>query len=244
MRRDCPWFRSGVSQKGIEAMILVPVTTPLVQPTRGGGHTIRGRHKGGVEVGGGQARCYAFSGMPKAAASDTVIVCIISVCHRDISVSFELGSTYSYMSSYFASYLSSTHDSLDIHVYIFTLVGDSTMVDRVCRSCVVTINGYDMMVDLLLLDMVDFEVILSMDWLSLHLAILDYQSNTMTLDMPEVPPMGLVPAVREFLEVFPMDLSVLMLPRGSGPYTVYYDASRIGLGALLMHEDSVIANAS
>ena len=37
---------------------------------------------------------------------------------------------------------------------------------------------------------------------------------------------------------------VLVLPTGSGPYTVYCDASRIGLGAVLMQEGKVIAYAS
>ena len=37
---------------------------------------------------------------------------------------------------------------------------------------------------------------------------------------------------------------VLVLPTGSGPYTVYCDASRIGLGAVLMQEGNVIAYAS
>ena len=37
---------------------------------------------------------------------------------------------------------------------------------------------------------------------------------------------------------------VLVLPTGSGPYTVYCDASRIGLGAVLMQEGKVIDYAS
>ena len=37
---------------------------------------------------------------------------------------------------------------------------------------------------------------------------------------------------------------VLVLPTGSGPYTVYCDASRIGLGAVLMQDGKVIAYAS
>ncbi|XP_070056927.1 uncharacterized protein [Nicotiana tomentosiformis] len=141
-------------------------------------------------------------------------------------------------------------DSLDIHVYVSIPVGDSIMVHRVYRSCVVTINVYDTIVDLLLLYLVDFEVILGMDWSSLYHAILDFHAKTMTLAMPglprldwgrslghsmgkvilflkaqciekgclaylafirnsstEVPSMNALHIVREFLEVFPMDLS-------------------------------------
>lgn len=66
------------------------------------------------------------------------------------------------MQSYFVSYLVMTHDSLDILVYLSTPVGDSIIIDRVYPSCLVTINGYDTIVDLLL-DMMDFEVNFGMD---------------------------------------------------------------------------------
>lgn len=45
-------------------------------------------------------------------------------------------------------------------------VGDSIIGDRVYRSCVVTINGFDIVVDIVLFDMVDLEVILGIEWLS------------------------------------------------------------------------------
>ncbi|XP_070049258.1 uncharacterized protein [Nicotiana tomentosiformis] len=66
-------------------------------------------------------------------------------------------------------------------------VGDSIIGDRVYRSCVVTINGFDIVVDLMLFDMVDFEVILGMEWLSLYHALLDYHAKTMTLSMLGLP---------------------------------------------------------
>ncbi|XP_075101429.1 uncharacterized protein LOC142177002 [Nicotiana tabacum] len=67
------------------------------------------------------------------------------------------------------------------------LVGDSVIVDRVYRSCVVTFCGYETTTDLLLLDMVDFEVILGMEWLSVYHAILDCYAKTITLAMPQFP---------------------------------------------------------
>ncbi|XP_019252663.1 PREDICTED: uncharacterized protein LOC109231455 [Nicotiana attenuata] len=55
-------------------------------------------------------------------------------------------------------------DSLDVPVSVSTLVGDSIVVDQLYRSCVVTINGFDTVVDILLLDMVDFEIDLRSDY--------------------------------------------------------------------------------
>lgn len=53
---------------------------------------------------------------------------------------------------------------LDVHVYISTSVGDANMVSQVYQSCLVSIHGYNSTVDRLLLDMIVFKVILSMDY--------------------------------------------------------------------------------
>lgn len=82
---------------------------------------------------------------------------------RDASVLFDIGSIYSYVSSYFTSYLDFPHSSLNIHVHISTPVGDSIVVDSVYWSYFVTIGLYETSVDLLLLGIVDFNVIFSMD---------------------------------------------------------------------------------
>ncbi|XP_070011001.1 uncharacterized protein [Nicotiana sylvestris] len=123
-------------------------------------------------------------GVPPAAQPDRGTV---SVCIRDASVLFDPGSTYSYVSSYFASYLVVPHDSLSAPVYVSTLLGDSIIVDRVYYLRMVVIGGLETRVGLLLLDMVDFDVILGMDWLSLYHAILDCHAKTMTLALPGLP---------------------------------------------------------
>ena len=61
------------------------------------------------------------------------------------------------------------------------------MVDRLYRLCIVTLMGYDTYADLKVLDMVYFDVILGMDWLSSNHAILNYYAKTITLAMPGIP---------------------------------------------------------
>ncbi|XP_070005982.1 uncharacterized protein [Nicotiana sylvestris] len=109
---------------------------------------------------------------------------IVPVCHRDASVLFDLGSTYSYVSSYFALYLGISRDSLSSPIYVSTTIGDSLVVDRIYRSCFIALSGFENRTDLLLLSMIDFDVILGMDWLSPHYAILDCHAKTVTLSMP------------------------------------------------------------
>ncbi|XP_070016981.1 uncharacterized protein [Nicotiana sylvestris] len=111
----------------------------------------------------------------------------VSVCSRDASVLFDPRSTYSYVSSYFATYLVVPHDSLIAPVYVSILVGDYIVVDRVYRSCVVIIGGLETRVDLLLLDIVNFDIILGMDWLSPYHAILDCHAKIVTLALSGFP---------------------------------------------------------
>ncbi|XP_070032184.1 uncharacterized protein [Nicotiana tomentosiformis] len=105
----------------------------------------------------------------------------------DASVLFDPGSTYSYVSSYFAPYLGVSHDSLSSSVDVATLVGDSIIVDGVYQSCFIVISGFETRADLLLLSMVNFEIILGMDWLSPYHTILDCYAKTVTLAMPGLP---------------------------------------------------------
>ncbi|XP_070034532.1 uncharacterized protein [Nicotiana tomentosiformis] len=97
------------------------------------------------------------------------------------------GSTYSYVSSMFAHFLDIPCGSLGSPVYVSTPVGDSIVVDRIYRPCVVTFCGYETRMDLLLLDMTDFEDILGMDWLSPYHDILDCHGKTITLATSELP---------------------------------------------------------
>ena len=79
-------------------------------------------------------------------------------------------------------------ESLAEPVHVSTPVGEFLIVDQVLRSCLVTIKGYDTRDDLIMLDMIDFDVILGMDWLSPYHVVLDCYAKTVTLSMPGVPP--------------------------------------------------------
>ncbi|XP_070047209.1 uncharacterized protein [Nicotiana tomentosiformis] len=174
VRRFYPRLWGKVVQQGQQPMIIAPVIRPPRSREQAGG----GRHRGGVQVGtgkpaatqigGGQPvgapnRFYAFPARPDTVASDAVITSIIFVCGRDTSALFNPGSTYLYVSSLFAHFLDIPRESLGTPVYVSIPVGDSVIVYRIYRSCVVTFCGYETRADLLLLDMTDFEVFLSMD---------------------------------------------------------------------------------
>ncbi|XP_070002181.1 uncharacterized protein [Nicotiana sylvestris] len=163
---------------------------------------------------------------------------MVLICHRDASALFDPGSTYSYVSSYFALYLDISRDPLS-SVYVSMLVGDSIIVEHVYRSCLVIIGGFEASIDLLLLNMVDFDVILGIDWLSAYHVILYCHAKTVTLAMSafvrdvsaNTPTVESVPIVRDFPDVFPADL--LGMPPDRYMHSSYfyptlsYGASRV-----------------
>ncbi|XP_069152883.1 uncharacterized protein [Solanum lycopersicum] len=164
---------------------------------RGGSPFGRGGGRGGSQSDGGRSHCYAFPSRLEAEASDVVIT----------------GSTYSYVSTYFAPSLDILCESLDLPIRVSTPIGDSIVVDRVYQLCTATLMGYDTHADLKVLDMIDFDVILGMDWLSSYHAILNCYAKTITLSTPGIPlvewrgSLSHPPkVVSEFSEVFPTDL--------------------------------------
>ncbi|XP_070034738.1 uncharacterized protein [Nicotiana tomentosiformis] len=196
-----PISQGGMHQQGYRAIISSPVASPPAQPARGGGQATRGkgpairgggqpakgRPRGSGHSGGAQPHFHAFPTRLEAESSDAVITYIVLVFHRYASVLFDPVSTYPYVSSYFASYLVVPRDSLSAHVYVSMHVGYSIIVDHVYCLCMISIGSLETSVYLLLLDMVDFDVILGIDWLSPYHSILDCDAKMAMLAMSGVP---------------------------------------------------------
>ena len=74
-------------------------------------------------------------------------------------------------------------------IRVSTPVGESVVVEKVYRSCLVTFMGRNIHVDLVIIEMVDFDVIMGMTWLSPNFAILDCNAKTVTLAKPGTDPL-------------------------------------------------------
>ena len=105
------------------------------------------------------------------------------------SVLFDPGSIFSYVSSSFVTVLDLHCDLLDMPIRVSTPVGESVIVDKVYRSFLVVFVGSNTHVDLIILEMVDFDLIMGMTWLSPNFAILDCNAKTVTSAKPGTDPL-------------------------------------------------------
>ena len=97
------------------------------------------------------------------------------------------GSTHSFVSLLFAfklgNYVKPT--PLSRKLSIMTPMNTSQLVEYVLRDCKLKLGGRVMTANLILMHMRDFDVILGMDWLAAHRAILDCFARTVTFHTPE-----------------------------------------------------------
>ncbi|KAF3651788.1 putative protein fluG-like [Capsicum annuum] len=103
--------------------------------------------------------------LQESETSPNVVTGMLQIFSRDVYVLLNLGSTLSYMTPYMAVGFGFEPDVIVEPFFISTSVGDSVVARRVYRNCVVSIFSWNTEVDLMELDMVDFDAILGMDWL-------------------------------------------------------------------------------
>ncbi|XP_019230442.1 PREDICTED: uncharacterized protein LOC109211366 [Nicotiana attenuata] len=121
--------------------------------------------------------------------SAEVITGILLVCSHNAYAIIDPGSTFSYVTPFFAINLGLEPEQLSETFLVSTPVGESVKVTRIYRGYIVSVQGRNAEADHIELEMVDFDVIME----------------------SEPPALQSVLVVREFLEVFPDDLPDFLL---------------------------------
>ena len=65
-------------------------------------------------------------------------------------------------------------------LHVSSPLGTRVRVDQICRDCELEISGILLTVDLRIMDMLEFDVILGMDWLTAHRVIIDCDRRRVT----------------------------------------------------------------
>ena len=88
------------------------------------------------------------------------------------------------MTPTFASRIHKYIKPLDYDLHVSTPLGELLEVNSVCRDCMVQIDGVELCANLLLMTFYDFDIILGMDWLTKHHAIVNCFTKEVEFDVP------------------------------------------------------------
>ncbi|XP_073219694.1 uncharacterized protein [Cicer arietinum] len=195
IRRDCPVdtthpsfsYASEPTALASSQAHSAPVRQSGNSYVRGSGTSqLGGRGFGGrgqIPAGRGQTRMFALT-RQDAQTSNAVVTGILYICSKDVHVLFDPRATHSFVSSWFAIRLGKCSSSLEEPLVVATRVGENLLAKLVYRSCDITIDVKVLPIDLIVIDLVDFDVILGMDWLALHHATLDCHNKVVKFEIP------------------------------------------------------------
>ncbi|XP_070043282.1 uncharacterized protein [Nicotiana tomentosiformis] len=167
-------------------------SSPSVRAPRPGPQSTQGRGsgRGGGDTSGssgGQNRFYALTGRHDSETSPDVVTGILTIHSHAIYALMDPGSTFSYITPFIAGKLDMRSELLPHPVEVSTPVGDSIVANHVYRDCTVLINDRPTSVDLVELVMLDFDVIMGMDWLAACYANIDCRAKLVRFHFPGEP---------------------------------------------------------
>ncbi|XP_075087830.1 uncharacterized protein LOC107823350 [Nicotiana tabacum] len=189
--RDCPQPPRNFNQASIQSAAPTQ-TTRNTSGATGTGNRDRGAgdrvtvNRGQGNAGRGQARLFAFT-KQDAQASNVVVTSILSVCSFDALALIDRGSTHSYVSSYFALRFNRQPELLNDPFLVAIPVGESLLAEYVYRACQIRVEGRDTLADLIVLGMIDFDMLMGIDWLSFCYAIVDCHAKIVKFEIPNEP---------------------------------------------------------
>ena len=128
-------------------------------------------------------RAYAMKAVEDKDAPD-VIVGKFSIFETNVYALIDPSSTHSYVCTSIPSLGSLPKSETEYDILVTNPLGHSVIVNRVYRDFPIRIRGYEFFGDLIELSFREFDVILGMDWLSLHQVVVDCRMKRMTLRTP------------------------------------------------------------
>ena len=110
-----------------------------------------------------------------------VIAGIISLYGIEMHALIDLGSTHSYVSIEHVFYKMTVVEQLSYNMHVTSPLGHNVNVNIVYKNYPIIIHDWELSTDLIALPFREFDLILGMDWLSKHRAIIDCDKKTVVL---------------------------------------------------------------
>ena len=147
-----------------------------MQPTLEGPQISQGR----LEAPPQQAQLYAYTNADAMASTSNVVAGQLSLASYDVYALFDSGATHSFISTKLALSISSDKDRTSRILRTSLPSGEILLSEFFLRQTPIIINGVTLKVDLIAIEMKDFDVILGMDFLGRNNAIIDCYHRKVT----------------------------------------------------------------
>ena len=119
-----------------------------------------------------------------AEADPSVVAGEISIFDILANTLIDSGATHSFASPAYVRKLGRSPETFNLRYCVTIPSGDVLYSGQVLRACPIKIEDRELWVDLIVLDMLDFEVILGMDWLSKYHASIDCNDKRVVFQPP------------------------------------------------------------
>ncbi|XP_020257786.1 uncharacterized protein LOC109834218 [Asparagus officinalis] len=114
-------------------------------------------------------------------ASGAIVEGIFLVNSVPARILFDSGASHSIISYTFMNRLQLVAHPLDEPLSVSTPLGEVSLLESVCRRCVISLDESEFIIDLFVLRMLDFDIILGMDRLSSYHVSIDCFAKTVSL---------------------------------------------------------------
>ncbi|KAM1075051.1 hypothetical protein PS2_019630 [Malus domestica] len=126
---------------------------------------------------GSGGRVFAVSGSNAGENTDGALDGMVLISSSEAHVLFDTGSSHSFVSLWFSYILGFQSKALARPLYLSVPLGYGDVVDQTYRSCHLLVNNQMLTADLYPLELKKYDLILGMDWLRKHCAIIDCEER-------------------------------------------------------------------
>ena len=120
----------------------------------------------------------------EAATAPEVITGTMFLSDLNVQVLIDPGSTHSFISSATALCLRKESKTLSKNLAVHTPIGEIVSIRIVYKNCAIRVNGIEFLANLIVFLMLKLDVILGMDWLARHRAIVNCYTKEVVFDVP------------------------------------------------------------
>ncbi|XP_075076654.1 uncharacterized protein LOC142163281 [Nicotiana tabacum] len=138
-------------------------------------------------AGGGRNRLYALADRQDTEAHGDVVTCMLTIFTFDVYALIDPVSTLSYVTPYIAKNFGIELEKLCEPFEVSTPVGESVIARCIYKGCQVKVHHRLTVADLVELEMLDFDVIMGMDWLESCYAKVGCRTKIVSFEFPGEP---------------------------------------------------------